>query len=263
MKTIIYAILFVVVLSSCSKKEVEKTYFPEVITSNHTFNAQADRKDSTITFTLYRDSTAKVFGPNPKEWYQVKFGDTIVRIQTDKNDPLSSKGKFIRGKFLNAQKTTLLAQIADSAGLTARFYIIALQDHQLKVVELFRPSSGSTNKKLLGVIEVGRSGFLIDNDFFVSFVSPRVYLLKRPNPAVRIDGQFYIKSPDSQTFVFLMPSADLYQVNYQSEETYTVPLGMDATKAGIYDFISNNFNWQKNPKGAEFLIRNGNRLLDI
>jgi hypothetical protein len=263
MKLSFYCLLLSVFLVRCTYKENEKTYLPDVIQSNRTFNGYADEQDSTLTFTAHKDKSGTAVGANPKIWYQVKFGDTVVKVQTNPADPASGNKKFIRGQFLNTQKTTLLAQIADSTGLAAKFYLIALKDHALQVTELSRPSTSQSNKALLGLIEVGRSGYVVNNDFFVSYVNPKVYYLKRPNPDERINGQFFLKSPDSQTVIFLMPNSELYQVSYATNEVYSVPLGMDASKQGIYDFAEQNFTWIKNDRGVQFLMPNNPKVIGL
>lgn len=264
MKAAVYALFITLFLTSCSYKEIEKTYVPDQIQSNRTFNGYADEKDSTLSFIAHKDSkSTAALGANPKIWYQVKFGDTVVKVQTNPADPASGNKKFIRGKFLNTQKTTLLAQIADSTGLAAKFYLIALKDHALQATELSRPSAGQSNKALIGLIEVGRSGYVVNNDFFVSYVNPKVYYLKRINPDERINGQFFLKSPDSQTLAFLMPNSELYQVSYATNETYTVPLGMDASQEGIYAFAEQNFTWIKNERGVQFLMPNNAKVLGL
>ncbi len=255
MKTLLFLLVAAALLIGCSVKEIDKTYLAEPVKPGQKFNDYPDRNDSTITFKAHRDSTATTaLGANPKIWYQVKFGDTVVFVQTNPSNTASANKKFIRGKFLNTQHTALLAQIADSTGLAARFYIIALKDHLLKVTELYRPTSVPSDKALFGMVEVGRSGFVIDNDFFVSYVNPKVYFLKRQKEEERIRGQFFLKSTDAQTLAFLMPNSELYQVNYGTGETYTVPFGMNASQAGIYAFAEQNFTWKKNEKGAEFLL---------
>ncbi|RZK81322.1 MAG: hypothetical protein EOO92_04910 [Pedobacter sp.] len=250
-----------IVLLGCGKKEFEQTYVPELIKPNQTFNDSYSEKDSVLRFTRHDEGEGKPLGENPKTWYGVTFGDTVVKVQTIPSDPSSAKYKFIRGKFMNTQKTCLLVQIADTFGLQAKFYIIALKNHRLTVTELRRPASNE-NKNTIGLTYVGRDGFLINNDFFMTFVNAKVYFLKRQYEDERIDGQFFLKSEDKQTLVFLQEGS-LYQVNYYADKSTTIPLDVDARKPGIQMYIQENFVWKKDSFGVSFLKQEKNALAVI
>lgn len=260
MKKIIYLFILSALAFSCAQEnEIEKNYPSRMISQGETFNDYPSENDSSITFTAYRQKETKLSDHKLKVWYQVKFGDTIVKIQTNKEDPSISNGTFLRGKFMNTQKTCLLVQISDTLGLKAKFYLIALKNHKLHIAELSRPSTLPIDRRFFGLTDVGASGYLIDNEFLISFVNAKVHFIKRQNPEGPIKGQFYTKSPDQQTFVFLQPSS-LYEVNYQTEESMTVPLTVDATKPGISMHIQENFVWKTKRPGVTFLVEDKNTL---
>ncbi|MGY4384632.1 hypothetical protein ACVWYN_001658 [Pedobacter sp. UYP24] len=259
MRKIIYLFIISFLLLSCTEKEIEKTYPTRMISEGETFNDYPAENDSTITFNPKTEKDGNQYGANPKAWYQIKFGDTIVRIQTDKNNPAAFNGKFIRGKFMNTQKTCLLAQVADSLGLKAKFYLIALKNHQLNISELTRLSASPGDKKYIGLIDLGSEGFLINNEFLIGFVNAKVYFLKRQNADEPIQGQYVMSSADKSTLVFLQTSS-LYQVNYPTEESLTLPLKVDARQAGIFMHIHENYVWKTNRKGILFLMEDKNTL---
>ena len=245
-------------LLSCGKTEKTQIYVPEIIKPKQNFNDSYSEKDSILRFTRHDEAGGKALGENPKTWYGVTFGDTVVKIQTVKSSPASARHKFLRGKFMNTQKTTLLVQVADTFGLQAKFYIIALKDHRLQVTELVRPARYE-NKNTIGLAYVGRDGLLINNDFFMTFVNAKLYFLKRQYDDERIEGQFFMKSDDKQTLVFLQPAA-LYQVNYSANQSTTTPLSVDPRKPGLHLYIQENFVWKADSFGVSFLKQDKNEL---
>ncbi|RYG25968.1 MAG: hypothetical protein EOO01_42345 [Chitinophagaceae bacterium] len=58
---------------------------------------------------------------------------------------------------------------------------------------------------------------------------------------------------------------NLYQVNYVTGQTFTQPLAADARKAAdIFVFIQQNYMWDKEKNGVQFLKAiNGDRIVDI
>ncbi|MHA4894733.1 hypothetical protein ACXZ1K_08280 [Pedobacter sp. PWIIR3] len=259
MRKIIYLFILSLLFFGCAEKEIEKTYPTRMISQGETFNDYPAESDSTITFNPKNEKKGNQFGKNPRAWYQVKFGDTVVSIQTDKNNPSTVNGKFIRGKFMNTQKTCLLAQVADDSGLMAKFYLIALKNHQLRITELARPSETRGDKKYIGLTDLGSDGFLINNEFLIGFVNAKVHFLKRQNSDEPIQGQFIMKSPDHSTLVFLQQSS-LYQINYPTDESLTVPLKVDATKGGLFIHIYENYVWRSKRPGIMFLMEDKNTL---
>jgi len=259
MKKLLY-LLTIFLMGSCADHEtIEQVYIPHIINPGETFNDYPSEKDSSITFIMHREKEGKTLGANPKIWYQVKFGDTVVRIQTKKQDPNYSNGKFIQGRFMNTQKTTLLAQIADDLGFKAKFYFISLRNHQLTVTELKRQTEEEGNPDGIGLIHLGGEGYLLNNDFLINPVNAKVYFLKRENPEKRIQGRYLMKSPDEGTLVFLRPSS-LYQVNYQNDESYSVPFRIDPTQPGLYMHIQENYIWKTKRPGLSFLLEDKNTL---
>jgi hypothetical protein len=259
MKKLLYLLTIAFVASCAADETVEKVYIPHIINPGETFNEYPSEKDSTITFNVHHEKEGKPLGANPKVWYDVKFGDTIIKIQPNKADPSYSNGKFIRGKFMNTQRTSLLVQIADGFDLRAKFYLISLKNHQLNVTELRRPTTKEGNLNFIGLVHLGSEGYLINNDFVINTVNSKVYFLKRENPDERIQGQYLLKSPDKGTLVFMRPSS-LYQVNYQNDESLSVPFKIDPTQPSLYMYIQENYVWKSQKPGLSFLIEDKNTL---
>ncbi|MES2827786.1 MAG: hypothetical protein V4687_06520 [Bacteroidota bacterium] len=259
MKKIIYLFFLLALALSCTEDELGKSYPSRMISQGETFNDYPSESDSSITFIGYKEKGSETVTGRNKLWFQVKFGDTIVKIQTSKTNPSITNGKFLRGKFMNTQRTCLLVQISDNLGLRANFYLIALKNHRLSVTELTRPSTFKGVNGYAGLIDVGSEGYLINNEFLISYVNAKVHFIKRQDPEVPLQGQYYMKSPDHQTFVFLQPNS-LYQVNYLTDETLTLPLNVDARKPGISIHIHENYAWKTKRPGVMFLMEDKNAL---
>jgi hypothetical protein len=269
MKIQLYTFLFSLILLGCGHKEEKKTYIPRTITANESFNTyEHDKEQRVLSVQQYGDSSSVSKKEDEQEdKFSVKFGDTTVRIQTNASDPKATADRFAFAQFVNTQKTCLLVQVADRSGLVAPFYVIALKDGKLDVVRIYRPSGGSQDSRFTkGLSRIGRSGYLINNDFFITSVDAKVYLIKRQNPAERIQGLHFINSPDKQTLVFLV-SSSLYEVYYPTGETFTQPISLKAPKraADLYRWVQDNYSWQKNKEGISFLKTNidDNRIIDI
>ncbi|WP_432707950.1 hypothetical protein [Pedobacter sp.] len=270
MKSIITFLFLSVVFLGCQSNKTEVTYVPKVITDNTDFNFHSEETDvklSIIKYSLPEKATA-----NEDETFGIKFGDTTVRIRLDNKDPESAHKAFSFAKFINTQKTAMLVQIADNSGLVAPFFIVAVKDGQLQVHRLYRASTGKLDKEITrGVKAVGSSGHLVNNDYFVTNVNAKVYLIKRQNPEERIQGDFFIQSSNRQTLVFLVPSA-FYQVHYPTGENFTqaLPASLPMVNAAIYKWVQATCSWVENTNGISFLksdsgdnrIRNLNEFRD-
>jgi len=264
MKTRVYIILLSVVLWGCQKKENSKTFIPRALNANEGFNQYQNENQGVLKIYKYGDSpgTGNLEG---KEWFGVKFSDTTLRIQTDAGDKDVVFDRFTFAQFVNTQKTCLLVQLPGSPGLVAPFYLIALKHGKPDVISLFRPSAGKQDRRFTKGLEyVGRSGYLINNDFFITSVDARVYMIKRQNPEERIQGLHFINSPDRRTLVFLVYSS-LYEVHYPTGEVFTQRLsGAPENLKDVYKWIQDNYSWKKNEKGIFFLKKNDNdRIVDI
>ncbi|MEJ2881755.1 hypothetical protein [Pedobacter sp. GR22-6] len=264
MKKLFCALAISAVFASCQSTLNTKTYLPRTISANEKFNDPQPELDSAFKVVQISDDKRAGTPEDPKIWYQIKRGDTTIKIQTNPSDAASGVIDFKDFTFVNTQKTCLLAQVKDSSGLTAPFYLIAFKDGKVDIVSLYRASKGSQDDKLMGLSRIGRDGYVINHDFFITNVNAKLYFIKRPDENERIKGQFIVKSPDKQTLVFLMPSSDLYQVNYITNDTYTVPLGIKADLEGVYTHIQTKFRWDKDKKGVQFLKPgNDDRIVDI
>jgi hypothetical protein len=269
MKSKMCALLLSVVLLSCQKKEIVKIINPRVITSNEDYNAyQQPNTDSLTILAAAQSDENKDASGSEEPLFRLKFGDTVLKIQTSKNDKGSSQDKFSFAQYINSQKTSVLVQVADGSGLVAPFYIVNLTGSgNPEAVSLYRPSSGIDDLKFTkGLSKVGRTGYLINNDFFVTNVNAKVYFIKRINPEERIRGLFFLLSSDKSTLVFLV-SSSFYQVNYRSNEVFTQPLAASVPKepAALINWVQTNFSWRKNKNGVSFLMENQNddRIIDI
>lgn len=264
MKNTLFALILSVVLFSCQQNEpTTATYTPRVLTAYEKFNGDHEGTDSLFTILLSKNeaSTSEV-----KEEFKIKYKDTVVKIQINKADPNSATDKFSFAQFINTQKTTVLVQIADNSGLAAPCYILALKDGKLDVVSLYRPSAGKEDTKFTaGLNKLGRAGYIVNNDFYITNVNAQVYPIKRQKPDERIQGEFILNSPDKFTLVFLTPKS-LYQVHYPSDEVYSASLTEPAPQsaADMNDWVKNNFTWEKNKKGISFLkFHDSDRIVDI
>jgi hypothetical protein len=268
MKNLLNALFLSVVIFGCQTKEVKKVIIPRVLTANEEFNTyQKPNTDSLIIFKASEEKTVKA-NVDDDEKFRVKFGDSILNIQTDKNDLKSFVDHFSFAKYINSQRTSLLVQTADSSGLVSPFYIINLRGNGTpEVISLYRASNGSQDVRFTkGLSKVGRTGYLINNDFFVTNVNSKVYLIKRINPEERIQGLFFLQSKDKATLVFLV-SSSFYEVHYPTNEVFTQPLAASVPKepAALFKWVQDNYSWRKNKTGVTFLMENkdDNRIIDI
>ena len=252
----IFALIFLSIVSfGCQSNKNEVTYTPKVITANTDFNFHPKDTDAKLAVVKFIPPANNPAAEADQETFGVKFGDTTVRIQLDKRDPESTYKEFSFAKFINTQQTAMLVQIADRSGLVAPFFIIAAKDGQLQVNRLYRASNGKLDKDITrGVKAVGSSGYLVNNDYFVTNVNARVYLIKRQNPDERIQGDFFIQSSNRQTLVFLVPSA-FYQVHYPTGENFTqaLPPSLPMVNAAIYKWVQATCSWVKNGQDISFL----------
>lgn len=264
MKNILYALVLSTLLFSCQQNQDKTaTYTPRVLTAYEKFNGYTEGTDSVFTLVAKKsDGTTSEI----QEAFNIKFKDTLVKIQINKADPNSATDMFSFAQFINTQKTTMLVQIADNSGLAAPCFILAVKDGKLEVVSLYRPSTGKQDSKYTtGLNKLGRAGYVVNNDFFVTNVNANVYLIKRQNPEERIQGQFILNSPDKSTLVFLTPNS-LYQVHYSSDDIFNEPFKGSAPEsaADISTWVRDNFIWQKSKKGIDFLkFSDSDRIVDI
>ncbi len=270
MKTLLYtlytfsALSLSVVLFGCQKPK-EENYIPRVLTTNEDFNAPSP-EPGILTISKFNDQQANK-DTDSKEWFGVTYKNAAVRIQTDPANQKSGTDKFAFAQFVNTQKTCLLVQLADNSGLVAPFYLVALKNNKLEVVSLYRPSAGERDLEFTkGKDRIGNAGFLINNDFIVTNVNAKVYLIKRPEPKERIQGSFIISSPDKKTLVFLVASR-LYQLHYPTGYTFSEPLDvkLSPNTANLYAWVQKNYRWERDKRGIAFLkpIDNGNEIVDM
>ncbi|MBB5636379.1 hypothetical protein HDE68_002280 [Pedobacter cryoconitis] len=260
MKLPLFAVALIILAAGCNQQEKKvKNYIPGILTKNEVFNDfPKDASDSL--------SVVRVNEQGQKDYLTVKFRDTTVRIQTEKSDTAKAAYKFVSAQFTNNQKTCLLVQLADSSGLVPRPFLIATNSGKLEVISLYRPSNGKDDRKFSrGVERVGATGYLVNNDFFITNVTSKVYLLKRQHPDERIQGQILLLSPDKQTIVFAVQDY-LYQVSYRTNEDLNEPIAPGSPKdiASIYKWITANYSFRKNKNEVTFLRYNDdNRIVDM
>lgn len=262
MKSIFYALLASVVFTACQgNKENAATYTPRVLTATEKFNYNPETRGDTLALI-----SAVGDKKEATELLNVKYMDTVIQIQTNPDDKTSANGKFSSAEYVNTQKTTLLVQIADNSGLQAPVYLITINDKKPEVISLYRASKGAEDKKYTkGIIKVGRDGYVVNNDFFVTNVNAKVFLIKRQNEEERIQGDFLLKSPDKQTLAFLCAKS-FFQVHYPTGKTYNQPLKTIPTATGneLFSWVTENFKWDRTKEGISFLIPNdSDRIVDL
>ncbi len=263
MRTLLYALLFSLIASGCQPENGSKILVPREISGNEDFNNYAENAETILTVVTHGDQGS---AGSSEELFAVKFRDTLLQIQTDKADKNFVRDKFSLAEFVNTQKTAVLVQLADSTGMVAPFYLITLKGSKPEVVSLYRASKGNNDMKVTkGMVRVGKSGYLINNDFFVTTVNARVYVIPRQNPEERIQGEFFLKSNDKNTFVFLVPGA-FYEVHYPTGDVFTQPLPKQAPReiSSVYKWVQDNFAWEKNAKGISFFKEvDQNKVVDM
>jgi hypothetical protein len=262
MKLSLFTAALIVFSVGCSQQDKKvKNYVPRILVKNEVFNDfPKDASDSI--------SVVKISEPGQEPALAVKFRDSIIHIQnkiTD-TDKGFSRFKSEAVQFINKQKTCLLVQLADSSGLTPRPFLIATNNGKLEVISLYRPSNGKDDQKYTtGINKIGATGYLVNNDFFITNVTSKVYLIKRQHPDERIQGQFLLLSPDKQTIIFAVKDF-LYQVHYRSNEDLNEPIAPNSPKdiASIYKWITANYTFRKNKNGVTFLRYNDDdRIVDM
>ncbi|MCD0489832.1 hypothetical protein LPB86_16430 [Pedobacter sp. MC2016-14] len=255
------AAILSIAFTSCKQKQ-EQYYVPRPITANESFNEPLAQEGA-----LLITKVASAGNAAEPELFTVKYKNNAVNIQPDSSNAASINGKFAFAQFVNTQKTCILVQLADSSGLVAPFYLIALKDNKLEVISLYRQSTGERDLEFTrGKDRIANAGFLINNDFVVTNVNAKVYFIKRPVPDERIQGSFIASSPDKKTLVFLVGSK-LYQLHYPSGDTFIQPLNASvaASTANVYAWVQKNYRWQRNKNGIAFLksIENGDEIIDM
>jgi hypothetical protein len=266
MKIQLYALLFSIFVCGCQDKQLTKTLITREISGNEDFNNYADKPENILTVVKSVDNGNTGKNADAGELFTVKFRDTVLQIQPDTKDKDFVKDKFSLAEFVNTQKTALLVQLADETGLVAPFYLITLKGNKPEAVSLYRASKGNNDINVTkGMIRVGKSGYLINNDYFVTTVNAKVYVIPRQNQEERIQGQFFLKSDDKNTFVFLVPGA-FYEVHYPTGDVFTQPLPKQAPKeiSSVYKWVQDNFAWEKNGKGISFFKEvDQNKVVDM
>jgi len=268
MKSIFYIFLLSAVMCGCQQKDSEKTLVARPLSNTDNFNQFPKESKKVLAIFQSNDSVIKKRADRlPNQSYHVKLADTAVSIQMDANDKKSVVNTFSFAEFLNTQKTSLLVQVADNSGLVAPFFVLTLNGGQLEAVALYKASKGKADKKFTkGLDMIGRSAYLINNDYVLTGVNAKIYTVKRQNPDERIQGAFFINSPDKATLIFMMPSA-LYEVHYPTGTVFNQPLPskIPTETAELFKWIQKNYSWQRNESGISFLKKNvdDNRIINI
>ncbi|MET4142358.1 hypothetical protein [Pedobacter sp. UYP1] len=260
MKLSLVAIALIILSAGCNQQDQKvKNYTPRTLTNNEVFNDFPTNASDSISVLSNNEEKGETFG--------AKFRDSTVHIQTDAADQSKGPAKFASAQFINKQKTALLVQIADSSGLVPRPFLIAVKNGGLEVISLYRPSKGKEDLKFSeGVKKIGATGYLVNNDFFITNVTAKVYLVKRQNPEERIQGKVLLMSPDKQTIIFAVKDF-LYQVNYRTDEVVNEPIVAGSPKgdeAAFNKWITTNYAFTKNKSGNTFLkYHDDNRIVDM
>ncbi|KIO77288.1 hypothetical protein TH53_10105 [Pedobacter lusitanus] len=262
MKLSLVAVALLILSAGCNQQnEKTRNYVPRVLTQNEVFNDfPKDASDSI--------SVVKISEPGEEPVLVVKFRDSTVHIQDKMTDTGGGLYKFKSSgvQFTNKQKTCLLVELADSSGLTPRPFLIATHNGKLEVISLYRPSNGKDDKKYTtGINKMGATGYLVNNDFFITNVTSKAYVIKRQHPDERIQGQVLLLTPDKQTIIFAVKDF-LYQVHYRTNEDLNEPIAPGSPKemGAVYKWITANYSFRKNKNGVTFLRYNDdNRIVDM
>jgi hypothetical protein len=267
MKLPITALLASTVLFGCQPKATDKVLVPRTLTAAEDFNQFPKEKTNVLSIFQQTDNTIKKRADRvPSLPFHVKFADTLLSIQMNAADPKSVVEKFSFAEFLNTQKSSMLVQPADSSGLVAPFYIITVNNNKIEAVNLYRAAGGANDSQYAkGVTPIGRSGYVINNDYFIASVSAKIYPIKRQKENERIHGTYFMNSPDRKTLVFLTANS-LYQVYYPDGQVYTLTLPAAAPQEGsaLMSWIQDKYSWQR-VSGVTFLKKNVDfdRIIDI
>jgi hypothetical protein len=263
MRNLVYALALTVFLFSCSGKH-EYVIVPRVLADTERFNSY--QEGDALFIMKYGTEDRIKDDKNATGEFNIKFRDTTISIQTNPSDPAAKTDKFSFAQYVNTQKTTILAQAAGKEGEIAPVYLINLNENKVEVISLSRPSKGAKDKEYTqGLVKVGKTGFIINNDFFVTNVNAKAYVLKRQNPEERIQGIYFNLSQDKQTLVFLTANS-LYQIHYPTNKANTQELPADKSTtpdiAAVY--IASNYKWVVENNIA-FLKKTGdsNKIVDI
>ena len=216
-------------------------------------NTRSNPEDAKFTIFNFVGEDGK---PKKGDLIGIRYGDTLIRIQADPKDKTLIHDHFGFAQFVNTDQTCILVQLENAKGLIGPVYIIALKNGKPEVINPYLASSGKQDSKFTrGVSSVGKSAYLINNDYLLSAVNAKLYPIKRQKEGERIQGYLFLRSSDNETLVFLVDGA-FYQVHYPSGETYTLPItgriAQDDEK-GLYRWIQDNYIWIKNEKNIAFL----------
>lgn len=264
MKTKFYALILAVLLYSCQNAQNEQSYIPRPLRDKEDFNVYPKTPEDVLKVVLAAD--VEQSSEDAEEAFSVKFRDTLIRIQPDEKDKTFLKDRFSLADVVNTQMTCVLVQLEGSMKAAAPFYLISAKDGKVDVVSLYRASNGANDQQFTkGMIRIGKSGYLINNDVVVTTVNARVYPIKRQKEDERIQGQYVMHSKDRMTLVFLTKDS-FYQVHYPTGSVYDAPLPKEAPRnmENIYKWIQDNYVWKKNGKGIEFLqYVDANAIVDM
>jgi len=254
MRRLFYILLFSAVALSCKQDTKEHIYIARKLNPQEDFNTHPH--EGAAKFTIFnfvgKDAVLK-----KGDLIGVRYGDTLIRIQPDPQDKALIHDHFGFAQFVNTEQSCILVQLANINGIPGPAYIIALKNGKPEVINPYLPSNGKEDSKYtVGVKSVGKSAYLINNDYLISVVNARLYPIKRQLPEERIQGTMFLKSADNETLVFLVKGS-FYQVHYPSGETYTLPIpgkvNTDSSK-DVYKWIQDNYTWIRNEKNISFLL---------
>lgn len=252
-----YALIFgLSALVSCQQQEETTAIVPEVLQADTVFKESKDK-----SFDLKILEKPGMAGQSStaadSAVFTIQLNDKPLGIRLEAADGAEGQvlTEFAMATFINAQHTAMLVQVKDQSGLTAPFYIVSLKSAEVKAYRLYRASLGEGSSRFAkGQSAIGRSLYLINNDFVLTRVDGRVYLLKRQNPEERIAGVHVMNSKDKKTLVFLVNST-LYQVNYQTgkNRTFILPANTVLKPVALFAWIQQNLTWEKDQDGDYFL----------
>jgi hypothetical protein len=256
MKNLFSAILLSTVLFSCSTDVLERKLTPRDLKVNEEFNEIPNNKANVFSFVESRSNSK-----TGKNEYFINYKDTLVSVELGEKQLLQ---RFVKPEFLNSQKTAVIVQASDSAGLASPFYILAANKGKLEAILLDRPFKNK--RKNTGLEKISRANFIINNDYLVTSINGKVYPIKRQIEDEPIKGKIFMLSKDGTTLVFLTNNS-FYQYNYKTGESFNLPIpaSLVNNKESIFGIVQRDYTWADNKNGTPFLKErfDDNRIVDI
>jgi len=258
MRNLLLAAFISVSLFACTKSKESKTLSPRPLGKGEFFDESTGSK--TAILSILKTDSGKTADADR---FAIAFKDTVLSVE---NAQKIANSKFIKARYINSQKTAILAQVDDQMGTLSPLYIFNLKNGSVEAVNINRISNGKNDRKFTkGIEDLTVTYLLVNNDYVINVVNGKVYTLTRENDAERIQGKFFMYSSDKTTLLFVTDKA-FYQTNYRTGESSVLAVPAKVLQAtDLNSEIQSNYVWSKNAKGTEFLKKGADddRIVDI